>query len=93
MVITDQLADQQKILKLAILVYNRFFNQPYQKIFKESSLQLWSGGHLMSWLQDVDVNIFAHGDCGSMNAYMDYSMICAGYMAGGKVEIHVHTVQ
>ena len=47
----------------------------------------------MSWLQDVDVNIFAHGDCGSMNAYMDYSMICAGYMAGGKVEIHVHSVQ
>ena len=32
MVITDQLADQQKILKLAILVYNRFFNQPYQTL-------------------------------------------------------------
>ena len=47
----------------------------------------------MSWLQDVDVHIFLYGDCGAANPYMDPSMLCAGYMDGGKVEIHVHSVQ
>jgi len=45
---------------------------------------VYSGGYLMSWLQDVDVNIFPYGDCGTMQPYMDTSMLCAGYMEGGK---------
>ena len=47
----------------------------------------------MSWLQDVDVYVFPNVDCGLMTDYMDYSMLCAGYMDGGKVKIHVHSVQ
>ena len=46
---------------------------------------LFSGGYSVSHLRDVDVNVFANGDCGSMNSEMDETMICAGYMAGGKV--------
>merc|ERR1711973_556047 len=45
---------------------------------------VYSGGHLMSWLQDVDVYVFPNVDCGLMSDYMDYSMLCAGYMDGGK---------
>ena len=47
----------------------------------------------MSWLQDVKVHVFPYGECGLVNEYMDPSMLCAGYMDGGKVEIHVHSVQ
>ena len=46
----------------------------------------------MSWLQDVDVNIFPYGDCGIMQDYMDPSMLCAGYMEGGKVRKRDHRV-
>jgi len=45
---------------------------------------VYSGGHLMSWLQDVDVYVFPYGDCGAINDLIDPSMLCAGYMAGGK---------
>merc|ERR1712198_289794 len=45
---------------------------------------VYSGGYLMSWLQDVDVYVFPNVDCGLMTDYMDYSMLCAGYMDGGK---------
>ena len=46
---------------------------------------LYSGGPQVSHLRDVDINVFANGDCGSMNSEMDDTMLCAGYMAGGKV--------
>jgi len=45
---------------------------------------LYSGGPSVSHLRDVDVNVFPNGDCGSMNSEMDDTMICAGYMDGGK---------
>jgi len=45
---------------------------------------LYSGGPQVSHLRDVDINVFANGDCGSMNSEMDDTMLCAGYMAGGK---------
>ena len=46
---------------------------------------LYSGGPSVSHLRDLDVNVFPNGDCGSMNSEMDETMICAGYMDGGKV--------
>ena len=43
-----------------------------------------SGSYLNSWLHEVNVTIFADGDCGSMNSYMTDDMMCAGVKAGGK---------
>ena len=43
-----------------------------------------SGDYLNSWLSEVNVTIFADGNCGSMNQYMTDDMLCAGLMAGGK---------
>ena len=43
-----------------------------------------SGMHLNSWLHEVNVTVFADGDCGSMNSHMTSDMLCAGLMAGGK---------
>ena len=37
-----------------------------------------------SWLHEVDVNVFADGDCGSWNGQMTADMICAGVKEGGK---------
>jgi len=46
--------------------------------------EISSPGTRVSHLREVNVNVFANGDCGSMNSEMDDSMLCAGYMAGGK---------
>ena len=43
-----------------------------------------SGSYQTSWLQEVNVTIFADGNCGSMNSQMTDDMICAGLMEGGK---------
>ena len=43
-----------------------------------------SKSHYASWLQKVNVTIFADGNCGSMNGQMTDDMICAGHMEGGK---------
>ena len=43
-----------------------------------------SGDYLNSWLSEVNVTLFADGNCGSMNPAMTEDMICAGVMAGGK---------
>ena len=43
-----------------------------------------SGQYLNSWLHEVNVTIFADGNCGSMNGYMTDDMLCAGLMSGGK---------
>ena len=40
--------------------------------------------HSNSWLHEVNVTVFADGDCGSMNSHMTSDMLCAGLMAGGK---------
>jgi len=45
---------------------------------------LESGGEQPAHMHSVDVNVFADGDCGSMTEDMTDSMICAGYMEGGK---------
>ena len=42
------------------------------------------GGSLAAHLQEVDVTVFADGDCGAMNNYMTSDMICAGVREGGK---------
>ena len=43
-----------------------------------------SGMHLNSWLHEVNVTVFADGNCGSMNSHMTPDMMCAGLMEGGK---------
>ena len=43
-----------------------------------------AGGFLAAHLQEVDVTVFADGDCGVMNNYMTSDMICAGVREGGK---------
>ena len=43
-----------------------------------------SGSYLNSWLHEVDVTVFADGDCGSMNSAMTDDMMCAGLKEGGK---------
>ena len=43
-----------------------------------------SGSYLNSWLHEVNVTVFADGNCGSMNDYMTPDMLCAGKMEGGK---------
>ena len=43
-----------------------------------------SGMHLNSWLHEVNVTVFADGNCGAMNDYMTPDMLCAGLMEGGK---------
>ena len=43
-----------------------------------------SGMHLNSWLHEVNVTVFADGNCGAMNDYMTPDMLCAGKMEGGK---------
>ena len=43
-----------------------------------------SGSYLNSWLHEVNVTVFSHGNCGSMNNYMTDDMLCAGLMQGGK---------
>ena len=40
--------------------------------------------HSNSWLHEVNVTVFADGDCGSMNSHMTSDMLCAGLMSGGK---------
>merc|ERR1711953_1646292 len=35
-------------------------------------------------LHEVDVTVFADGNCGEMNQYMTPDMLCAGVMEGGK---------
>merc|ERR1712130_516311 len=37
-----------------------------------------------STLHEVDVTVFADGDCGYMNSYMTPDMLCAGIKEGGK---------
>ena len=41
-------------------------------------------GNQPSWLNEVDVTVFADGDCGVMNDRMTEDMMCAGVMKGGK---------
>ena len=43
-----------------------------------------SGSYLNSWLHEVNVTVFADGNCGAMNNYMTDDMLCAGLMQGGK---------
>ena len=43
-----------------------------------------SGSYLNSWLHEVNVTVFADGNCGAMNSHMTDDMLCAGLMAGGK---------
>ena len=43
-----------------------------------------SGSYLNSWLHEVNVTVFADGNCGSMNSHMTPDMLCAGLMEGGK---------
>ena len=43
-----------------------------------------SGSYLNAWLHEVNVTVFADGNCGAMNSYMTDDMLCAGLMAGGK---------
>ena len=43
-----------------------------------------SGGNSNSHLHEVDVTVFANGDCGAMNQYMTNDMLCAGLKEGGK---------
>jgi hypothetical protein len=45
---------------------------------------LASGGSSPSTLHEVDVTVFADGNCGEMNQYMTPDMLCAGLMEGGK---------
>jgi len=45
---------------------------------------LSSGGSSPSTLHEVDVTVFADGNCGEMNQYMTPDMLCAGLMEGGK---------
>ena len=45
---------------------------------------LSSGGDLVAHLQEVDVTVFADGDCGMMDSYMTSDMMCAGVKEGGK---------
>ena len=45
---------------------------------------LSSGGSSPSTLHEVDVTVFADGNCGEMNQYMTPDMLCAGVMEGGK---------
>ena len=45
---------------------------------------LSSGGDLVAHLQEVDVTVFADGDCGIMDSYMTSDMMCAGVKEGGK---------
>jgi secreted trypsin-like serine protease len=45
---------------------------------------LSTGGVLTAHLHEVDVTVFADGDCGSMNSAMTSDMICAGLREGGK---------
>ena len=43
-----------------------------------------SGGNTNSWLHEVNLTVFADGNCGSMNSVMTDDMLCAGLMEGGK---------
>merc|ERR1719419_174797 len=43
-----------------------------------------SGESANSHLHEVDVTVFADGNCGAMNTYMTDDMICAGLKEGGK---------
>ena len=43
-----------------------------------------SGSFSNSWLHEVNVTVFADGNCGSMNSQMSEDMMCAGLMGGGK---------
>ena len=45
---------------------------------------LSSAGNLVVHLNEVDVTVFADGDCGSMNSYMSSDMLCAGVKEGGQ---------
>ena len=45
---------------------------------------LASGGSAPATLHEVDVTVFADGNCGSMNQYMTPDMLCAGVTEGGK---------
>ena len=45
---------------------------------------LSSGGHLAAHLQEVDVIVFADGDCGKMDSHMTSGMLCSGLKEGGK---------
>ena len=64
--------------------HNKFFDYLGEAIVSGWG-EISSPGPRVSHLREVNVNVFANGDCGSMNPYMDDSMLCAGYMAGGKV--------
>ena len=43
-----------------------------------------SGGYSTSYLNEVNLTVFADGDCGSMNSDMTADMLCAGLKEGGK---------
>ena len=45
---------------------------------------LASGGSAPATLHEVDVTVFADGNCGEMNQYMTPDMLCAGVTEGGK---------
>ena len=45
---------------------------------------LASGGFKPAHLHEVDVTVFADGNCGEMNQYMTPDMLCAGVTEGGK---------
>ena len=45
---------------------------------------LASGGLAPATLHEVDVTVFADGNCGEMNQYMTPDMLCAGVTEGGK---------
>jgi secreted trypsin-like serine protease len=45
---------------------------------------LASGGSAPATLHEVDVTVFADGNCGEMNQYMTPDMLCAGVAEGGK---------
>ena len=40
--------------------------------------------YLNSWLHEANVTVFADGDCGAMNEFMNEDMLCAGLKQGGK---------
>ena len=55
---------------------------------QEATVSGWgtlsSGGDLVAHLQEVDVTVFADGNCGMMDSYMTPDMMCAGVKEGGK---------
>ena len=55
---------------------------------REATVSGWgtlsSGGNLVAHLQEVDVTVFADGNCGMMDSYMTPDMMCAGVKEGGK---------